>query len=87
MLALTPGDKNSQLTLARVIPQCNSGRALEFREADVSVLADGITTLKLHYFGSIYQNGPDRSEPIWRKRWDDRLQWPTLILINLTPAH
>jgi general secretion pathway protein J len=85
-LALTPDEKGFQLTLARVIPQYDAARPPEFREADVSVLADGIRTLKLQYFGSVYEQGPDESQPIWRDRWDDRLQWPVLIRVDVTPV-
>ena len=85
-LALTPGDKDYQLTLARVIPQYNLEQPPEFRDAEVSVLAEGIATLKLQYFGSAYENGSESSPPTWRDRWDDRQQWPALIRADLTPA-
>src|SRR5205814_10003152 len=85
-LALTPGDKDFQLTLSRVIPQVNTLRPPEFSEAEVSILADGMRSMKLQYCGSTYQEGPDPSPPVWRDRWDDRLQWPVLIRVDLTPA-
>jgi len=85
-LALAPGDKDFQLTLARIIPQVNSTKPPEFSEAEVSILADGMRSMKLQYFGSTYQGGPDPSPPMWRDRWDDRLQWPVLIRVDLTPA-
>src|SRR4029453_7957373 len=86
-LALTPGDKDFQLTLARVIPQVNPVRPPEFRDAEVSILADGIRSMKLQYFGSTHEaGGLDASPPIWRDRWDDRFQWPVLVRVDLTPA-
>jgi general secretion pathway protein J len=86
-LALTPADKAFQLTLARVIPQNIANRAPEFSDAEVSVLADGMRSMKLQYFGSVYESGPDPSPPLWRDRWEDRLQWPLLIRIDITPEH
>jgi|SRR5579862_1698179 len=84
-LGLAPHEDHSQLILARVIPQYDSTQPPNFDNAEVSVLADDVSLLKFRYFGSVYQNGPDPSTPIWRDRWDDRKQWPTLIRVDVTP--
>jgi general secretion pathway protein J len=87
-LALKPADKDFQLTLSRVIPTRYSSATQppEFRDAEVSILADGIRSMKVQYFGSTYQSGPDPPPSTWRDQWDDRLQWPVLVRVDVTPA-
>jgi general secretion pathway protein J len=84
-LGLTPRDKDSQLTLQRVIPKLDSQTRPEFSDAEVSILADGVRGLKLRYFGADNQRSPD-SQPVWQDRWEDRAQWPLLVRLDLAPA-
>jgi general secretion pathway protein J len=83
-LALVPKDQDTQLVLARVIPNYGSNAPADFGHAEVSILAEGIKTIRMRYFGSTYEPGPDTNAPKWRDRWDDRLQWPNLIRVDVT---
>jgi len=85
-LALTPGAKHSRLTLARIIPKYDSTDPPDFSDAEVSVLADDMRTFRVRYYGSNYVRGPDPAEPTWRDQWDDALQWPHLIRLEIVPA-
>jgi hypothetical protein len=85
-LGLAPNKDHSQLILARVIPQYDASHPPQFDNADTSVLADDVSALRFRYFGSAYQTGPDLAAPVWRDRWDDRQQWPTLIRVDITPT-
>ena len=77
------GDK-SQLILERTIPDIQALQEPEFRDADHSVLADGIAELKLSYFGRD-ANATDADAPTWRDRWDDKQRLPLLVRIEVRP--
>ena len=79
------GDKSS-LILDRMIPDVTATKMPEFSSPDHSVLADGISELKLQYYGR--DDGADVSTaPTWRDRWDSRQSLPLEIRIDVTPAH
>ncbi len=77
------GDK-SQLVLQRVIPDPTALREPEFRDAERSVLADGITEIRLAYFGRD-ADAVDATAASWRDRWDDPQRLPLLIRIDVKP--
>jgi hypothetical protein len=78
------GDK-SQLVQERVIPDLTALQEPEFRDAERSVLADGIAELAIGYFGRD-ADANDVDEPTWRDRWDDRQRLPLLVRIDVKPA-
>jgi len=77
------GDK-SRLVQERVIPDLDATREQEFRDADRSVLAEGIAELKLSYFGRD-PNANDVDTPTWRDRWEDKQRLPMLVRIDVKP--
>jgi hypothetical protein len=78
------GEK-SALVLDRMVPDVNAQALPQFTGDDHSVLADGITGIKLQYFGR--DDGADASvAPTWRDRWDSRQTLPLEIRIDVTPA-
>jgi general secretion pathway protein J len=81
---LRTGDK-SQLVQERVIPDLTALQEPEFRDAERSVLADGIAELDIGYFGRD-ADAKDVDEPTWRDRWDDRQRLPLLVRIDVKPA-
>jgi general secretion pathway protein J len=85
-LALKPGEKTSQLVLQRVVPDYQSPDPPKFIEAEESVLADGIRGLKVQYYGSTFLEGSDLAPPTWKDRWEDKMQWPQLVRLEVTPA-
>ena len=73
-----------QLVLERVIPEPDAAVPPDFNGAERSVLADGIDTLKLAYFGRD-ANAGDADAPTWRDRWDDSQRLPLLVRIEVAP--
>lgn len=83
-LAVRADDPRSPLVLERMIPDLAADTLPEFADADRSVLADGIASLKLGYFG----RDPDAArgtEPSWHDQWSDTQLLPLLIRIDVTP--
>jgi general secretion pathway protein J len=83
LAVIRTGDK-SQLVLERMIPDPATTREPEFRDAERSVLADGIAELKIGYFGRD-PGATDADAPSWRDRWDDRQRLPLLVRIEVNP--
>lgn len=77
------GDK-SRLVIERVIPDPAATREPEFREAERSVLADGISELRIEYLGRD-PGAADADAPTWRDRWDDTQRLPLLVRIAVKP--
>jgi general secretion pathway protein J len=80
-------DRNSNrapLVLERVLPDLNASQVPDFRDAERSVLAEGIRELKLGYFGRD-AGAADTNDPSWRDRWDDPQRLPLLVRIDVTP--
>jgi general secretion pathway protein J len=77
------GDR-SLLVQHRVIPEPGATDEPDFSGADRSVLAAGITELRISYFGR--DAGAALTEaPTWRDRWDDRQRLPLLLRIEVVP--
>jgi general secretion pathway protein J len=77
------GDK-SQLVQERMVPDVTALQEPDFRDAERSVLADGITELRIAYFGRDAQ-AADVDAPTWRDRWDDKQRLPLLVRIDVKP--
>ncbi len=77
------GDK-SQLVQERMIPDVNALEPPDFREAERSVLAEGIAELRIEYFGRD-ADAADVDAPTWRDRWDDKQRLPLLVRIDVKP--
>jgi general secretion pathway protein J len=83
-LALARSGDKSQLILERLIPDAAALQEPEFRDAERSVLADGIAELRLSYFGRD-PDAADTDVPTWRDRWGDRQRLPLLVRIEVKP--
>lgn len=84
-VALTPAGETSRLTLARLWPDYGATALPEFGDAEKSVLADDVASLRFAYFG----RDPDSNEIVaatWRDRWDDPHILPMLIRMEVKPA-
>jgi general secretion pathway protein J len=84
-LAVIRTGEKSQLVLERTIPDPVATREPEFRDAERSVLADGIAELKIAYFGRD-PGAADADAPSWRDRWDDLQRLPLLVRIEVRPG-
>ena len=84
-LSVVGDGDNSQLSLARVIPDYSATALPSFDGADVSVLAAGIGTVRFGYFGRD-PGSADSVPPSWRERWDDPQRLPDLIRVDVTPS-
>ena len=79
------GDKSS-LVLDRMIPDVTATAMPDFSATGHSVLAEGISEIKLQYYGR--DDGADPStDPSWRDRWESKQSLPLAIRIDVTPAH
>ena len=81
---ITAGN-DGRLTLARVIPDYSALALPDFGNAEFSVLADGIASVRFGYFGRD-PGSADTVSPTWRDRWDDPQRLPDLIRIDVTPT-
>lgn len=86
-LGLTPTDdsRSWKLTLQRVVPDYKSAEPPSFSDAETSVLAEGINSIKIQYYGSPFMEGADLQPPTWRDKWDDKMQWPSMVKIEVVP--
>ncbi len=83
-LAVAKSGDKSQLIVERLIPDATALQEPEFRDAERSVLADGIAELRVSYFGRDPDVG-DTEMPTWRDRWADRQRLPLLVRIEVKP--
>jgi general secretion pathway protein J len=84
-LRVVADGERSELVLDRMIPDVNAQALPQWSGNDHSVLAEGISSVKLQYFGR--DDGADVSvAPSWRDRWDSRQTLPLEIRIDVTPA-
>ena len=83
-LAVAKSGDKSQLILERLIPDAGALQEPEFRDAERSVLADGIAELRVSYFGRD-PDAADTDSPTWRDRWSDRQRLPLLVRIEVKP--
>ena len=83
-LAIMRDGDRSRLVQERVIPETDAAHEPEFRDAERSVLAEGIAELKIGYFG----RDPGAAEvdaPTWRDRGEDKHRLPLLVRIDVKP--
>ena len=83
-LAVLRNDANAPLVLERAQPDLNALQMPDFHDADRSVLAEDIASLKVGYFGRD-AGANDADEPTWRDRWDDPQRLPLMIRIEIEP--
>ena len=81
-VAVVRDGEKSQLVQERTTPDPAALREPEFRDADRSVLADGIAELRIAYFGRD-AGASDADEPTWRDRWDDKQRPPILVRFDV----
>jgi len=67
-----------------MIPDLAADARPEFANADRSVLAEGIASLKLGYYGRDPDAAPSVA-PSWRDQWADPQRLPLMIRIDVTP--
>jgi len=83
-LSLLKDAEHSRLVLERAIPDLSSPDEPSFDRADRSILADGIGSIKLGFFGR--DSNVVEGSPTWRDRWNDRQLLPQLIRIEVVPT-
>jgi general secretion pathway protein J len=83
-LSSAPGKEGSALVLDRVMPVLDGTSMPTFDEADRSVLADDIKSLKISYFGRDRGSSVDQA-PTWRNTWDNTQLLPILVQVEVTP--
>ncbi|HEX6137162.1 MAG TPA: prepilin-type N-terminal cleavage/methylation domain-containing protein [Casimicrobiaceae bacterium] len=85
-LAVRSDEARSPLVLERLVPDLAADAPPEFVNAERSVLAEDIASLKLGYFGR-ERDAAAAAAPSWHDRWDDPQQLPQVIRIDVTPKH
>ena len=83
-LAVRRDEARSPLVLERMLPDLAAAQPPEFTNAERSVLAQDIASLKIGYFGRDV-GAADANDPTWRDRWDDRQRLPIMIRIDVAP--
>jgi general secretion pathway protein J len=83
-LAVKAEDPRAPLVLERVVPDLGGESPPEFTDAERSVLAEGIGSLKLAYYGRDADAALSVA-PTWRDRWEDPQRLPLMIRIDVTP--
>ena len=83
-LAVHTDEPRSPLVLERIVPDLAAEAPPEFADAERSVLAEDIASLKLAYYGRD-ADAALAVEPTWRERWDDPQRLPLMIRIDITP--
>ena len=78
--------ENGRLMLTRVIPDYAAQALPDFDNAQSTVLAAGIGSVRFGYFGRD-PGSADTVAPTWRDRWDDPQRLPDLIRIDVTLAN
>lgn len=84
-LAVQEEAEKSRLVLERVVPDLDAGALPEFGEADRSILAEDIKSLRVGYYGRDV-GAAQATAPTWRDRWDDPNRMPLMIRIEVVPA-
>jgi len=67
-----------------MIPDLDALSMPTFTEAERSVLADDIKSIKVSYFGRDRGTSLDTA-PTWRANWEDSQLLPILIQVEVTP--
>jgi len=84
-VAVARAGEKSLLVQERVVPDLAVPDEPAFRDADRSVLAEGIEELRISYLGRD-AGASDVDAPTWRDRWDDRQRLPLLVRIDVKPV-
>jgi general secretion pathway protein J len=79
-----PGRAHEALVLDRMIPDLDGLNMPGFAEAERSVLADDVKSLKLSYYGRDRGSNVDVA-PTWRSTWEDSQLLPVLIQVEVVP--
>ena len=85
-LVVRTEDPRSPLVLERMVPDLAAESLPEFVDPERSILAEGIATLKVGYYGRERDAAP-ATAPSWRDVWDDPQRLPMMIRIDVTPKH
>ena len=83
-LSVKRDEARTPLVLERMLPDLAAAKAPEFTNAERSVLAQDIASLKIGYFGRD-PGAADVIDPSWRDRWDDSQRLPIMIRIDVAP--
>ncbi|MEP7327578.1 MAG: prepilin-type N-terminal cleavage/methylation domain-containing protein [Betaproteobacteria bacterium] len=78
------GKGKSALVLERMVPDINGTTMPDFSNAERSVLADDVASLKIGYLGRD-RGASLENVPTWRDRWDDPQVLPLLIRVDIAP--
>ena len=84
-LAVVRTGEKSQLVQERMVPDLSALQEPEFRDAERSVLADGIAEIKIAYFGRD-AGASESNAPSWRDRWEDKQRLPLLFRLDVRPV-
>ncbi|HSC23046.1 MAG TPA: prepilin-type N-terminal cleavage/methylation domain-containing protein [Casimicrobiaceae bacterium] len=77
-------EPHSPLVVERTIPDVSADTMPAFDNAERSVLAENIASLRIGYFGRDPDAGPTAA-PSWHDQWNDAQRLPTMIRIDVTP--
>jgi len=83
-VANVPGKQQPALVLSRVMPDLDGLSLPGFDDAERSVLADDVKSVKISYFGRDRGVALDQA-PTWRNTWDDTQLLPVLVQIEVVP--
>lgn len=83
-LALARFDNKTQLIVERMFPDPQATQNPDFQGVEHSVLADGISDLKISYFGRD-PGAAESDAPSWRDSWNDTQRLPLLVKIEVQP--
>jgi general secretion pathway protein J len=86
LLSKVPGKEQTALVLERVMPDLDALSMPSFNDAERSVLADDIKSLKIAYLGRDRGASQDQA-PTWRNTWEDTQLLPILVQIEVIPRH
>ena len=79
-------DNKKRLLLKRLNPDRNATTVPEFNDAEITVLAEGLSEMKISYYGRD-DNRTDTVEPTWRELWEAKQELPQLIKIQIKSAN
>jgi general secretion pathway protein J len=85
-VANVPGKQQTALVLSRVMPDLDGLSLPGFDDAERSVLADDVKSLKIRYFGRDRGVALDQA-PTWRNTWEDTQLLPVLVEIDVVPRN
>lgn len=85
-VANVPGKQQPALVLSRVMPDLDGLSLPGFDDAERSVLADDVKSVKISYFGRDRGVALDQA-PTWRNTWDDTQLLPVLVQIEVVPRN